>query len=106
MHPCPVTHLVFADRYVPSDSSLPLPAAHSRTVSANTEIWSGRGRKCILPLLKVSEQFCSKLDSSLALVSDLYLNYKVKEMFVAPEIINALRNKTFKTFTQCVHVFS
>ena len=36
-------------------------------------------------------------------ISDLYHNYKVKETFALPEIINALRTKTF---TQCVHVFS
>ena len=56
MHPCPVTHLVFADRYVPSDSSLPLPAAHSGPISPYIEIWGKRGRKRILSLSFVS--FC------------------------------------------------
>ena len=66
MHPCPVTHLVYANRYVPSDSSLPLPAAHSGPISPYIEIWGKRGRKRILSLSFVS--FCVSASNYLYLL--------------------------------------
>ena len=45
---------MLSNKYVPSDSSLPLPAAHHGTISPNSEEWGGCKWICVLPLLNWS----------------------------------------------------